>query len=114
MALLRTKEIRSMDAAARDKKLGELHDELMHERGVAAMGGAPPNPGKIRALRKNISRIHTIQSEEAKLGTRALSPAASAPSAPSTARTKRAPKRKEPDEELEEEDEADDEAEDED
>lgn len=64
MALLRTKEIRAMDAAAREKKLRELRDELMHERGVAAMGGAPPNPGKIRALRKNIARLYTIQSEE--------------------------------------------------
>ena len=64
MALLRTKEIRAMDGPAREKKLRELRDELMHERGVAAMGGAPPNPGKIRALRKNIARIYTIQSEE--------------------------------------------------
>src|SRR6266704_3642702 len=46
------------------KKLTELRDELMHERGVAAMGGAPPNPGKIRALRKNIARILTIMREE--------------------------------------------------
>nr|AKQ01964.1 50S ribosomal protein L29P [uncultured euryarchaeote Rifle_16ft_4_minimus_309] len=53
-----------MDADARVKKLAELRDELMHERGVAAMGGAPPNPGKIRALRKNIARILTIQREE--------------------------------------------------
>ena len=53
-----------MDAEAIAKKLLELRDELMHERGVAAMGGAPPNPGKIRALRKNIARILTIISEE--------------------------------------------------
>ena len=64
MPLLRTKEIRAMDAEAISKKLVELRDELMHERGVAAMGGAPPNPGKIRALRKNIARILTIMSEE--------------------------------------------------
>lgn len=64
MALLRTKEIRAMDAAAREKKLRELRDELMHERGVAAMGGAPPNPGKIRALRKNIARLYTVQTQE--------------------------------------------------
>jgi large subunit ribosomal protein L29 len=67
MPLLRTKEIRAMDADARAKKLSELHEELMHERGVAAMGGAPPNPGKIRALRKNIARILTITAEDAKL-----------------------------------------------
>ena len=68
MPLLRTKEIRAMDAPGREKKLVELRDELMHERGVAAMGGAPPNPGKIRALRKNIARILTIAHEEARLG----------------------------------------------
>ncbi len=64
MALLRTKEIRTMDAETIAKKLTELRDELMHERGVAAMGGAPPNPGKIRALRKNIARILTIMRDE--------------------------------------------------
>jgi large subunit ribosomal protein L29 len=68
MPLLRTKEIRGMDAEALAKKLSELRDELMHERGVAAMGGAPPNPGKIRALRKNIARILTIRREEERLG----------------------------------------------
>jgi large subunit ribosomal protein L29 len=68
MPLLRTKEIRAMDAEGREKKLLELRDELMHERGVAAMGGAPPHPGKIRALRKNIARILTIAHEETKLG----------------------------------------------
>ncbi|MGQ0797320.1 MAG: 50S ribosomal protein L29 [Methanobacteriota archaeon] len=64
MPLLRTKEIRAMDADARAKRLTELRDELMHERGVAAMGGAPPSPGKIRALRKNIARILTIMRQE--------------------------------------------------
>lgn len=87
MALLRTKEIRAMDAAAREKKLRELRDELMHERGVAAMGGAPPNPGKIRALRKNIARLRTIDSEEGRLArisappSRAETPAAKEPGA---------------------------------
>ena len=70
MPLLRTKEIRAMDADARAKKLTELRDDLMHERGVAAMGGAPPSPGKIRALRKNIARILTIMREEEGLAKR--------------------------------------------
>jgi len=90
MALLRTKEIRAMDAAARDKRLRELRDELMHERGVAAMGGAPPNPGKIRALRKNIARIRTIASEETKSGRAPAAPAA-APESPRPAETKEEP-----------------------
>jgi large subunit ribosomal protein L29 len=66
MALLRTSEIKSMSGEERTKKLRELRDDLMHERGTAAMGGAPTNPGKIRALRTNIARIETIQKEEEK------------------------------------------------
>ncbi len=53
-----------MDEKARAEKLKELRNELMHERGVAAMGGAPPSPGKIRAVRRNIARILTIMREE--------------------------------------------------
>lgn len=64
MALLRTSEIRKMNAQERTSKLRELQDELMHEKGAAAMGGAPNNPGKIRALRSNIARILTVQKEE--------------------------------------------------
>ena len=79
MPLLRTKEIRAMDVDGREKKLSELRDELMHERGVAAMGGAPPNPGKIRALRKNIARILTIMSEDERLGRAKAPPAKAAP-----------------------------------
>ena len=66
MALLRTSEIKTMSGEERVKKLRELCDDLMHERGTAAMGGAPANPGKIRALRTNIARIETIQKEEEK------------------------------------------------
>ncbi|NLT37530.1 MAG: 50S ribosomal protein L29 [Methanomassiliicoccus sp.] len=66
MALLRTSEIKTMSGEERVKKLRELRDDLMHERGTAAMGGAPANPGKIRALRTNIARIETIQKEEEK------------------------------------------------
>lgn len=64
MSLIRSKEIREMDAEEREAKLKELQTELMHERGVAAMGGAPPNPGKIKALRTQIARMLTIQREE--------------------------------------------------
>jgi large subunit ribosomal protein L29 len=53
-----------MNEEERKVKLKELQNELMHERGVAAMGGAPPNPGKIRALRTSIARFHTIIREE--------------------------------------------------
>ncbi len=98
MALLRTKEIRAMDQPAREKKLRELRDELMHERGVAAMGGAPPNPGKIRALRTNIARIHTIQAEDRAAGR--IAPASAGASGAPAATP--AAKSAEPDEDLDE------------
>ncbi|MGI5964321.1 MAG: 50S ribosomal protein L29 [Candidatus Methanomethylophilaceae archaeon] len=64
MASLRPSDIRNMTDEGRNQKLKELRDELMHERGVSATGGAPTSPGAIRALRRNIARILTIQKEE--------------------------------------------------
>lgn len=72
MTLLRTSEIREMDKETRLAKLQELRAELMHERGVAAMGGAPPSPGKIKALRRNISRLLTIMKEDETRGEKKL------------------------------------------
>ena len=66
MAKLRASDIRDMTEEERNQKLKELRDELMHERGTSAMGGAPSNPGAIKALRTDIARILTIQNEEEK------------------------------------------------
>jgi large subunit ribosomal protein L29 len=67
VALLRLSEIRSMNAEDRQIKMKELRDDLMREKGVAAMGGAPPSPGKIKALRTNIARLATVMREEGEL-----------------------------------------------
>ncbi|MDR0523290.1 MAG: 50S ribosomal protein L29 [Candidatus Methanoplasma sp.] len=64
MASLKTADIRGMSDEERNEKLKELRNELMHERGVSAMGGAPSNPGIIRALRTNIARILTVQNQK--------------------------------------------------
>ncbi len=64
MASLRSADVRNMTDEERNQKLKELRNELMHERGVSATGGAPTSPGAIRALRQNIARILTIQKEE--------------------------------------------------
>jgi len=62
--ILKAKEVREFSPKERREKLNELKSELMHERGVAAMGGSPPSPGKIRQLRMNIAKILTIMREE--------------------------------------------------
>lgn len=62
--MLSASEIREMDSADRQERLNELRHELMQERGVQAMGGSTPNPGKIRTIRRQIARILTINREE--------------------------------------------------
>ncbi len=61
---LSAKQIRELTPEERKEKLNELKSELMHERGVAAMGGSPPSPGKIRQLRMTIAKMLTIMREE--------------------------------------------------
>ena len=61
---LKASEIRKLNHEQKLEKLRELRNELMHERGIAAMGGAPKSPGKIRSLRADIARILTILNEE--------------------------------------------------
>jgi large subunit ribosomal protein L29 len=62
--VLKAREIREFTKEERYEKLEELKRELMHERGVAAMGGSPPSPGKIRQLRTSIARMLTIMHEK--------------------------------------------------
>ncbi|MFA5772631.1 MAG: 50S ribosomal protein L29 [Thermoplasmata archaeon] len=66
MSILRTSQIRAMPREEKIKTLRELKNELMYERGVAAMGGAPRSPGSIRTLRRQIARILTILREDRK------------------------------------------------
>ena len=64
MTSTKPSEIRDMTPQERAERVHELKEELMRERGMAAMGGAPTSPGKIRALRRTISRYVTIMKEE--------------------------------------------------
>jgi len=64
MPMQKTIEIREMSPEEREKRVEDLKEDLMRERGMAAMGGAPSSPGKIRMLRRLISRYVTIMKEE--------------------------------------------------
>lgn len=63
--MLKANEIREMNPQERKERLRELRHELMQERGVQAMGGSIPSPGKIRTIRRQIARILTIEREQA-------------------------------------------------
>jgi large subunit ribosomal protein L29 len=99
MTLLRCKEIRAMRPDDLKAKFKEINDELMHEKGVAAMGGAPASPGRIRALRTEVARIHTIMretqlAEQAKAGPKIAKERKAGPKkAPAKENTKTAAKR---------------------
>lgn len=67
--MLKAAEVRNLSKEDRKTKLAEIELELMKERGVQAMGGSTPSPGKIRTLRRERARILTII-REGQLGIR--------------------------------------------
>ena len=75
MSLLRMKELRALSDDDLRRKISDAENDLLRERGIAAMGGAPPSPGRMRALRTNVARSLTVLSER----TNAARSGASAP-----------------------------------
>ncbi len=63
MSLLRMKELRGLSDEELQRRIAQVENDLLRERGVAAMGGAPPSPGRMRALRTNVARALTVLSE---------------------------------------------------
>jgi len=61
VARLRPDEIRNMSREEQNDELLKLESELVTERALASAGGAPERPGRIRAIRRTIARIKTIQ-----------------------------------------------------
>lgn len=59
------KDLRSLSEEELHRKIADAEGDLLRERGVAAMGGAPPSPGRIRALRTNVARALTVLNERA-------------------------------------------------
>lgn len=66
MTLLRMKELRALSDEELLNRIGQLENDLLRERGVAAMGGAPPSPGRMRALRTNVARALTVRNERSR------------------------------------------------
>jgi large subunit ribosomal protein L29 len=67
MPIIRLKEIRDMSSESRTKRLGELRTELQRLRTMIKAGGTVENPARVKALRRAIARILTVENEQ-KLG----------------------------------------------
>jgi len=65
VTLARMKELRELTEEDLRRRIADVENDLLRERGVAAMGGAPPSPGRMRALRTNVARALTVLSERA-------------------------------------------------
>jgi large subunit ribosomal protein L29 len=65
MTLQRMKDLRALTDEELRRRIADDENTLLRERGVAAMGGAPPSPGRMRALRTNVARALTVLSERA-------------------------------------------------
>jgi len=67
VTLLRMKELRALTDEELRKRVADAENDLLRERGVAAMGGAPPSPGRMRALRTNVARALTVLGERSRV-----------------------------------------------
>ena len=65
MAILRSKQIRDMNADEQKKKMNDIRLELAKELGKINVGSPADNPGKIKAMKKTIARMLTLQREQA-------------------------------------------------
>jgi large subunit ribosomal protein L29 len=83
VTLLRMKDLRALTEEDLRRRIGEIENDLLRERGVAAMGGAPPSPGRMRALRTNVARALTVLHERrpAAAGARSRAPKRNRPAA---------------------------------
>jgi large subunit ribosomal protein L29 len=66
MAILRVLEIRKMNSKDRVAKLQELEMELLKLKSQRSAGSQLDSPGKIRAIKRTVAKILTIEREDVK------------------------------------------------
>lgn len=64
MAVIKKSEFKQMDERQLTEKLGELNKEMMKLNAQRSSGTALENPGKIKAVKKTIARIHTALTQK--------------------------------------------------
>lgn len=60
---MRMREIRKLKPKQREARLDQYRKELMELRSMLSAGGSIDNPGKIKAVRRTIARLITVQNE---------------------------------------------------
>jgi len=73
MPILRIKETREMSSEDRTEKLAEFRTELLRLKTMIGAGGTVENPARVKALRKAIAKILTIEHEDRR-GIRKIEP----------------------------------------
>ena len=61
---MKIKDIRVMDKGSLEGKLAELKKELIKINAQVAIGTTPKNPGQVKAMKKTIAKILTVQNEK--------------------------------------------------
>ena len=64
MPTLKAKQIRELTRDERVKRLRELQNELLIERGKVATAGGGKSAGRVNALRKQVARVMTVMREK--------------------------------------------------
>jgi len=59
MAIIKKKQLKELSGTDLAKRLAELRLDVAKDRAQIAVGGSPPNPGKLREKRRTIARILT-------------------------------------------------------
>jgi large subunit ribosomal protein L29 len=68
MAILSMKDMRKLGEKDLEKKMDELRLELAKERANISIGATVTSPGRIKEIRKTISRIKSVRKEKSKGG----------------------------------------------
>jgi len=68
MAATKKNELKNLSKEDRITKMIEFKKELMKLQSQVARGTPPENPGKIRALKRNIARILTMSNKKTEAG----------------------------------------------
>jgi len=61
---MKWKELKGLTPAELGTKMTELRLELMKDNAQVAIGTVPKSPGKIRATKRTIARIHTLLKQQ--------------------------------------------------